>query len=434
MQNFLEIKGGTPLRGTVRISGAKNAALPLMIASLLTAESCTIRNVPNLTDVNILLHLLENLGTQGRFQDGVATLATPELISCEASYSLVKALRASFWVLAPLLARGLKAQVAFPGGDAIGNRKVDIHLAALEKMGATIDMKHGVVTAEAPRGLIPAELDLSVPGIGASVGATHQVLMAAALAPGESLIRGAACEPEIVALAEMLTQMGAQIEGAGTPTIKILGQKSLRGCTITLAGDRIEAGTYIAAAAAVPKSSILLEGIDANYLGAALPLLKEMGLGIEVSAAGIQITHAQKLKAVTFSTAPFPGVATDLQALFMAALCTAEGVSTIEENIFENRFGHVPELVRMGAAIEVEDRKAIIRGVSHLSGAPVEAKDIRGGAALVIAALGAEGLTQIFEPQHLLRGYEDLDLKLKKIGANVAFRAEEIDDSIAIGC
>jgi len=434
MSEFIEIYGGRTLRGTVQISGAKNAALPMLIASLLTSEPCVFSNIPNLEDVNLTLSLLENFGANTSYSSGAehgaqVTVAVPALAASEASYSLVKALRASFWVLAPLLARGRAARVALPGGDIIGARPVDLHLAALTQMGAEIRVKHGTVLANAVNGLRPADIVLRFP----SVGATHQIMMAAALTPGTTTIKGAAREPEVVALASMLSAMGADIEGAGSDLIAISGAESLGGVTHNLIGDRIEAGTYLLAAAA-SAGEVTAQGIDPKFFGSFLEILDQMGIRVETTSNSISINAPDRLRPVHLSTAPFPGLATDLQALLMAVLTLADGESTIEENVFEGRFGHVAELCRMGAQIRVEDRVATVVGVPSLSGAEVEALDIRAGAALVIAGIAAQGTTTIHEPHHLRRGYEALELKLQGLGAQIGRKISDADDFAFSGC
>lgn len=429
MLEYIEIVGGTPLSGTVKVSGAKNAALPLLIASLLTSEQCEFENVPNLQDVNLTLKLLEHFGASAEFKNGNVSVEVPSLVATEASYSLVKALRASFWVLAPLLARGRAARVALPGGDIIGARPVDMHLEALTKMGADIKVKHGVVFAFAPSGLRPAEIDLRFP----SVGATHQIIMAASLTLGTTVIRGAAREPEIVALTDMLISMGCEIEGAGTPTIVVRGREELRGSKVTLIGDRIEAGTY-ALAALASGGDVTLEGINPAFFGEFLDVLTRMGADVSTTPNSVRVALKGRLKSVSVSTAPFPGFATDFQAPLMAALCVAEGESVIEEHVFEGRFGHVSELCRMGANIRVVERAAIITGVPTLNGALVEGHDIRGAAALVVGAFGATGETRIHEIQHLRRGYESLEKKLSSLGARISCRVADAEDFLFAGC
>lgn len=429
MTEYIEISGGVPLKGTVRVSGAKNAALPLMIASLLTSEKCEFSNVPNLVDVNILIRLLEHFGSEGDFHAGSVSLCVPRLVATEASYSLVKALRASFWILAPLLARGRAARVALPGGDIIGARPVDMHLEGLGRMGADIRVKHGVVYASAPKGLNPAKIQLRFP----SVGATHQLLMAAALTRGTSVIEGAAREPEVIALAGMLAQMGADIEGAGTSTIAVTGREELGGASVRVTGDRIEAGTF-ALACAVTRGSLRIEGIEVSHLGAFRNTLEEAGVSVESAEDCVVVSCSGRLSPCRISTSPFPGFATDMQAPCMAALCIAEGESIIEEHVFEGRFGHVSELWRMGAKIRVDEHTAVVEGVPTLNGAPVEGLDIRAAAALVVAALGAEGTTQIHEPHHLRRGYESLEEKLSSLGARICCRVSDPEDFMITGC
>lgn len=430
MAEYIEIASGSRVSGTLRASGAKNAALPVLISTLLTGDECHITNVPNLEDVNLTLHLLEHFGASVSYFGSELRVSTPKLVATEASYSLVKALRASFWVLGPLLARGRAARVALPGGDIIGARPVDLHLEALTKMGAEIRVKHGVVFATAVNGLRPAEIDLRFP----SVGATHQIIMAAALTPGTTVLRGAAKEPEVVALADFISSMGCEIEGAGNSTIIIRGTEELSGTKVDLIGDRIEAGTYLLAAAA-SGGSLRVEGINYKFLESFLEVLAEMNVSLEIGTDFIALDARQPLRAAKVKTGPFPAFPTDLQAPLMAALAVAEGESRVEENVFEGRFGHVSELCRMGAAISVEGRKAIIKGVDKLTGAPVEALDIRAGAALVIAAVAArEGVTEIYEIQHLRRGYASLEERLAAIGVKLACRVDNLEDYAFTGC
>lgn len=429
MSEVLEIKGGTPLTGTVQVSGAKNAALPMLIASLLSSEPCTFRNVPALEDVRLTLQLLEHFGASTSFSRNAATIHVPMLRATEASYSLVKALRASFWVLAPLLARGRAARVALPGGDAIGARPVDIHLQALQQMGAEISIKHGIVFATAPKGLKPTNLDFRFP----SVGATHQLMMAAALTPGTTTIKGVAREPEIVALAELINKMGGDIEGAGSSEIVIRGKSELGGADVRLIGDRIEAGTYLMAAAATG-GAIRVEGIDPLFFGEFFHVLTDLGLSVSSETDAVIVKTNGRLKPVHIKTAPFPKFATDLQALVMAALTVADGVSTIEEHVFEGRFGHVSELCRMGAQISVSEHTATITGVQRLTGAPVDGLDIRAAACLVIAGLAAEGTTTLSEVFHLKRGYENLIGKFSKLGGQIRTRVIDPDDFMFTGC
>ncbi len=429
MSEFIQINGGKPLKGTVKVSGAKNAALPMLMATLLSGEEIELKNIPNLLDVDLTIRLLEQFGAEVSYLGNTIKVKAENLQAVEASYSLVKALRASFWVLGPLIARARVARVALPGGDAIGNRPVDIHLKGLTQMGADVRLVHGVVYAAAPKGLRPADIEFSFP----SVGATHQIMMAASLTPGTTVIKNAAREPEIIALASMLRGMGADVEGDGSSTVVIRGRESLGGAKVSIIGDRIEAGTYLLAGIAAG-GEVKVDGIDPNFFGSFLPLLKEMGAEVETGPQMVKIKREGPILPIKTQTEPFPGLATDLQAPLLAALTLAHGESIIEENIFEGRFGHVPELVRMGASIDISDRKAIIRGVPSLSGAPVEATDIRAGAALVVAGLAAEGGTKIHEIDHLRRGYDRLESKLKGLGADVSCRPEEIEDLVAIGC
>lgn len=429
MSEFIEVKGGIALKGEVQLSGAKNAVLPLMLASLLTSEKCCFTNVPNLADIGIELNLIEDLGGETFFSDGLAQIQVSRLRGCETSYSLVRALRASFWVFGPLLARGGAARVALPGGDIIGARPVDIHLAALAKMGADISIKHGLVVASAPQGLKAAEIDLRFP----SVGATHQIIMAAALTVGTTVIRNAAREPEVEALAAMISSMGAQVEGAGSSTIVIRGRRELGGASVRVIGDRIEAATYLLAAA-ISSGELTVRGIDPRHLGEFYQVLESLGVRLERGEDFVRLAACGRLRPVSVASGPFPEFATDIQPLLCAALTLADGTSTMAENVYEGRFGHVAELARMGADITVSDRVATIRGVEKLSAAQVEALDIRAGAALVLAALAAEGTSRIYEQHHLRRGYEKLEDKLRAVGADISARIEDADDFMFTGC
>lgn len=429
MSEFIEILGGVPLSGSVRVGGAKNAALPLLIATLLTGEECTLANVPNLTDTSLVLHLLEQFGSEVHYDGSDVTVRTPRLLATEASYSLVKALRASFWVLAPLLARGRAARVALPGGDLIGARPVDLHLEGLVKMGADISLKHGVVYATAEHGLRPAVIDLRFP----SVGATHQLIMAASLTPGLTVLKGCAREPEIVALANYINGMGADIQGAGGAVIEIRGQSELGGTSANLIGDRIEAGTYLLAGA-ITGGSVTVEGVDPIFFGSFLDILGEMGLSVATGDNSVSVSCTSRLKPVSVKTAPFPGLATDLQAPLMAALTVADGTSTIEETIYEGRFGHASELARLGAHIRITDRVVTIDGVPKLTGAPVDGLDIRAAASLALAAFAAEGKSELHEVHHLRRGYEHFERKMGALGARLWSRVSDPEDFIFAGC
>ncbi len=429
MAEYLEIVGGRPLSGSIHVSGAKNAVLPMLLASLLTEEKCSFGNVPNLADVSLIKHLLEHLGAQVSFSGDTFCAQTVKLASTSTSYSLVKALRASFWVLAPLLARGRAAQVALPGGDIIGARPVDIHLQALQQMGAEIVVKHGVVFATAVNGLRPAKIFFRFP----SVGATHQILMAAALTPGTTVIGGAAREPEVVALAAMLNQMGAQIEGAGTDEIIITGCSDLKGVETEIIGDRIEAGTYLLAAA-ITGGRLRINGFNPEDWGEFSGIIADCGLEVKYGLDYAELIQIGELKPQRVITSPFPGFATDLQAPLMAFLTLVSGESVLEEAVYEGRFGHVSELCRMGAKISVVGRTASLTGVSQLTSAQVEGFDIRAAASLVLAGLAANGKTQLYEPDHIRRGYDGLECKLQKVGAQICYGYDDEDDYHSIGC
>ena len=409
----LAIIGGRPLYGVIPISGAKNSALKVMAASLLSAEPLTLRNVPRLADVDMLLRLLEQHGASADFDGSTLRLHAKTIVSTEAPYDLVRKMRASFNVLGPLLAREGKAKVSLPGGCAIGARPVDLHLKALTAMGAVIDLDEGYVVAEAPKGLKGA--DISFPFV--SVGATEHTMLAAILADGETTIENAAREPEIADLANCLNAMGAKISGAGTSTITIKGVARLHGAEHQVLPDRIETGAYAMAVAATG-GELTLTGANSDLLGAAWAALAETGVELDDVEGGVRIRrNGARCKAVDIVTQPFPGFPTDLQAQFMALMTTADGVSTIKETIFENRFMHAPELSRMGAKISVDGQTATVRGVSRLKGAPVMATDLRASMSLVIAGLAAEGQTMVNRVYHLDRGFERLEEKLQACGA-----------------
>jgi UDP-N-acetylglucosamine 1-carboxyvinyltransferase len=409
----LAIIGGRPLYGVIPISGAKNSALKVMAAALLSDEPLTLRNVPRLADVDMLLRLLEQHGASADFDGSTLRLHAKTITSTEAPYDLVRKMRASFNVLGPLLARERKAKVSLPGGCAIGARPVDLHLKALTAMGAAIDLDEGYVIAEAPEGLKGAYI--SFPFV--SVGATEHTMLAATLADGETTIENAAREPEIADLAECLNAMGAKIAGAGTSTITIEGVDRLHGAEHQVLPDRIETGAYAMAVAATG-GELTLSGARSELLGAAWSVLEETGVTLDEVENGIRIRrNGSRCKAVDIVTQPFPGFPTDLQAQFMALMATADGVSTIKETIFENRFMHAPELARMGAKISVDGQTATVRGVPRLKGAPVMATDLRASMSLVIAGLAAEGQTMVNRVYHLDRGFERLEEKLQACGA-----------------
>jgi UDP-N-acetylglucosamine 1-carboxyvinyltransferase len=429
MAHYLEVFGGIPLSGKISVGGAKNCALPLLFATLLTPEPCILKGVPRIQDIEIAIKLLESFGAEIEYQGNEIKVQNKKLKATEASYSLVKSLRASFWVLGPILTRGGAARVALPGGDIIGARPVDIHLAGLQKMGAEIKVSNGIVYATACDGLKGAEIELHFP----SVGATHQLMMAATLANGVTVLKNAAREPEVIALAEMLNLMGAEVSGAGTKDIVITGQESLGGVNFELIGDRLEAATYLLAALAT-KGELTVSGVDPEYLSLPLKLLQEMGAEITINGFQITAKYKQRLKGINITTGPYPEFATDLQPLFTALFCLAEGESVIEETVFEGRFGFVSELCRLGAKIRIHDQKAIVTGQESLSPAPVDGLDIRAAGALLIAALATKGKSEIHEIQHLRRGYERLETKLKSIGAEVNLKMNNADDFVFAGC
>jgi UDP-N-acetylglucosamine 1-carboxyvinyltransferase len=415
----IAIEGGARLEGEIPISGAKNSAIKLMAASLLTDEPLKLTNMPRLADTRFMGKLLEGLGAQVaeiEGADGPATLLhTSEITSSFAPYDLVRKMRASFNVLGPLIARTGHAQVSLPGGCTIGARPVDLHLKALEALGAEIELKEGYVHARAPNGLQGAQI--SFPFV--SVGATEHTLLSAVLATGETVIQNAACEPEIADLADCLNAMGAHIEGAGTPTLRVRGVARLSGTVHAVVPDRIEAGTY-AVAAAIAGGEVRLTGARADHLEALLDKLRQAGAEIEVANAGVTVKrNGARLQAVDLSTDPYPGFATDLQAQFMALMTLAEGESVIHETIFENRFMHAPELARLGAEITVHGGEARVRGVEQLKGAEVMATDLRASVSLVIAGLAAEGETVVNRVYHLDRGFERLETKLGACGARI---------------
>ena len=416
------IRGGNRLSGRLPISGAKNAALTLMPCALLTEEPVTLRNLPRLADVDSFGHLLNQLGCSTRIEGArpedfgrVMTIRAGKLTATEAPYDIVRKMRASILVLGPLLGRAGEATVSLPGGCAIGNRPIDLHLKALEAIGAQLEMAAGYVKAIAPGGRLSGGT-YSFPVI--SVGATENVVMAASLAKGGSRIENAAREPEIVDLCNLLVAMGAKISGIGTETLEIEGVDRLHGATYRVMPDRIEAGSY-ACAAAITGGSLELVGVKASDMLATIEALRQAGVTVEERGENLFVEANGPLRPVTVSTAPFPGFATDMQAQLMAMLCMAPGESTLTETIFENRYMHVPELARMGADIHVQGRTALVRGVDRLVGAPVMATDLRASMSLIIAGLVAEGETQVSRVYHLDRGYERLEEKLSAVGADI---------------
>lgn len=410
--------GGNELRGTIPISGAKNSALKLQAASLLTSEPCVFTNMPELADTRFMVELLEQLGVIVYWPKGSGRMQThaPEIRSSIAPYDLVRKMRATFNVLGPLLAREGHATVSLPGGCAIGARPVDLHLRAFEAMGADIVIEGGYVKAAALRGLKGAHIVFPF----VSVGATEHAMLAATLAHGETILENAAREPEIIDIANCLIAMGAKIEGAGTSTIKISGVTSLKGINYKVIPDRIEAGTFACCVAATG-GEVILSDVVPETLGALLDVLRRAGVGIETGADFIKVTRDKNmpLKAIDIETQPYPGFPTDLQAQFMGLMTIADGVSIFHENIFENRFMHAPELRRLGADITVRGNEAVVRGVKTLKGAQVMATDLRASVSLVIAGLVAEGETSIGRVYHLDRGFENLESKLSNCGADI---------------
>lgn len=414
----LLIRGGRPLAGEVRISGAKNAALPELCAALLTPEAVTLRNIPRLQDVATMLKLIRNMGAKAEFSpDGTVVIESSELHFPEAPYEMVKTMRASVLALGPLLARFGEATVSLPGGCAIGARPVDQHIKGLEKMGAEIVIEHGYMIARLPKGWTRLK-GASIRTDMITVTGTENFMMAAALAEGETILENPAQEPEITDLGDMLNAMGAKVEGHGTGRIRIEGVERLHGATHKVVADRIEAGTFLCAVAAAG-GEVLLQDARADHLGAVIDLLRAAGAKVEPVSGGIRIKSEGRLEAQSFKTEEYPGFPTDMQAQFMAVNCVAEGDAKITETIFENRFMHVSELMRMGAHIDVEGKVAVTHGVERLSGAMVMATDLRASASLVIAGLVADGETLVDRIYHLDRGYEQMELKLRGLGADI---------------
>ncbi len=414
----LLIRGGRQLHGEVLVSGAKNAALPELCAALLTAEPVVLRNVPRLQDVSTMLKLIRNMGVLAeRGEDGAVRIDASALSSPEAPYELVKTMRASVLALGPLLARFGEATVSLPGGCAIGSRPVDQHIKGLQAMGAEIVVEHGYMIAKLAKGqtrLHGARITTDM----VTVTGTENFLMAAALADGETVLENAAQEPEISDLAEMLIAMGAQIEGHGTSKIRIQGVARLRGCSHQVVADRIECGTFLCAVAATGGDVVLKHG-RADHLDAVIDKLREAGATITAVESGIRVQASGRLKAQSFRTTEYPGFPTDMQAQFMALNCVALGNAKVTETIFENRFMHVNEMVRLGAKIQIDGKVAVMEGVDKLSGATVMATDLRASASLVIAGLVASGETVVDRIYHLDRGYDQMEAKLRGLGADI---------------
>jgi UDP-N-acetylglucosamine 1-carboxyvinyltransferase len=415
----LVVTGGNPLMGTVAVLGAKNAVLKQQVAALLAPGKHMLENVPDIIDVQLMGDVLAHVGATCRFEDHTLIIDVPDDLVPEAPLGLVRRMRASILVLGPLLARCNQVRVALPGGDDLGARPIDMHIDGLRKMGAEFELRHGVLEGSAPAGLRGAEIDFDFP----SVGATENVLLAAVLARGETIINNAAREPELEDLARYLNEMGARITGAGTSTMRILGVEALVPATHKVIPDRLEAGTF-AIAAAITAGSVRVEGCRPEHLRMELRKLTDAGCRVETGDDWIELLGPKRPTAVDFATLPFPGFHTDLHPPMVALLAVAEGTSVITENVYESRFRYVGELARMGADITTEWQHAVIRGVPFLSGCPVEAPDIRAGAALVLAALRAEGYSRVSESHHIDRGYERFAERLRLLGAEIETHAE----------
>jgi len=410
----LIISGGNRLQGTVKIDGAKNSALSIMAATLLTKDACILRNVPRLTDVDIMAKVIRKLGVKVEWkEDNSLYIDSDNFNNYEAPYELVKMMRGSILVMGPLLARLKRAKISLPGGCAIGARPVDYHLKGFEALGAKVEVEKGYIEAKVNK-LKGDDIYLDFP----SLGATENIMMAACLAEGLTTIENAAKDPEVVELGYFLNKMGAKVEGLGTDLIKIEGVKKLHGVDYVIIPDRIEAGTYMIAAA-ITGGNVLIESADPLLLKPLVVKLEEAGVQIELEKNLIKVTGPDRVKAVDIKTLPFPGFPTDMQPQFMALSCVAKGTSVITETVFENRFVHTGDLIRMGADIKVEGHSAIIKGVKELSAAPVMASDLRGGAALVLAGLVSEGTTELSRIYHLDRGYVKLEEKLNSLGADI---------------
>lgn len=409
----IRVRRSGALKGSIKIDGAKNAVLPIIAASLLVDGKCTLKSVPNLRDVHVISDLLRHLGAEVEYSDGVLTIDSTNINTYEAPYDLVKKMRASFLVMGPLLARFNHTKISMPGGCAIGTRPIDLHLKGFKALGADITMDHGFVEARAER-LKGSKLYLDFP----SVGATQNIMMASVLAEGTTTIENAAEEPEIVDLANFLNEMGASVRGAGTNTIKIKGVKSLKGCEHTIIPDRIEASTYMVAAA-MTKGDIVLENVIVDHLKPVVAKLTEAGAQVIEGENSVRVIGPEVIKPIDIKTLPHPGFPTDVQAQFMAMLTVANGTGVVIETVFENRFMHVNEFNRMGANIKIDGRSAVVNGVDSLVGADVTATDLRAGAALILCGLIAEGVTNIGEIYHIQRGYVDIDKKFRALGGDV---------------
>ncbi|MGF7184809.1 UDP-N-acetylglucosamine 1-carboxyvinyltransferase [Desulfitispora alkaliphila] len=408
------VRGGSPLHGTVTVSGAKNAVLPIIAASLLAEGKSTLLEIPNLSDVQTLSQLLTELGAKVDRAPGKLEIDANNVDSYEAPYEYVRKMRASFLLMGPLLARHGRAKMSLPGGCAIGSRPIDLHLKGFEAMGAEIYMGHGFIEARVDKKLKGSKIYLDFP----SVGATENIMMAAVLAEGLTTIENAAEEPEIVDLANYLNNMGAIVKGAGTKVIRIEGVKALQGATHGVIPDRIEAGSFMVAAAATG-GNVLVENVISDHLKPVIAKLKEAGVEITEEGNGVRVIGPKEITSVDIKTMPYPGFPTDMQAQMMALMTVGNSTSVITESVFENRFMHVDELKRMGARIKIEGRSAVIEGTNSLTGAPVKATDLRAGAALIIAALATDDVTEVGGLHHIDRGYDDIVNKFKNIGADI---------------
>jgi UDP-N-acetylglucosamine 1-carboxyvinyltransferase len=407
------VKRSNSLNGTVKIDGAKNAVLPIITATLLAKGTSIIKGVPNLKDVHVISDLLRHLGAKVEYNDNTLTVDATNINTCEAPYELVRKMRASFLVMGPLLARFNNTKVSMPGGCAIGTRPIDLHLKGFKALGAEVIMEHGFVESKTDK-LVGTKLYLDFP----SVGATENIMMAATLAEGTTIIENVAEEPEIVDLANFLNEMGANIKGAGTNTIRIKGVKELKGATHTVIPDRIEAATFMVAAA-MTKGDITIENVILEHLKPVVAKLKEAGCEVIEMENSVRVIGPEVIKSIDIKTLPHPGFPTDVQAQFMAMLTVANGTGVVIETVFENRFMHVAEFNRMGADIKIEGRSAVVHGVNQLHGSNVNATDLRAGAALILCGLLAEGETTIGEIYHIQRGYVDIDKKIRALGGNI---------------
>jgi UDP-N-acetylglucosamine 1-carboxyvinyltransferase len=416
------VEGGVRLKGTVEISGAKNAALPILAATLLTDEKCVIKNVPPLRDVYTMLRILRNMGVRADMEDGVVIIHPNGYSNCVAPYKLVSTMRASVCVLGPLLAKLKHAEVSMPGGCVIGPRPIDLHVKGLKALGADLKVEHGYIIAEA-KNLTGGRVYLGGK-FGSSVLATANVMMAATLAKGKTVIENAACEPEVCDLADFLVKMGAKIKGQRTPILEIEGVKSLHGTEYSVINDRIEAGTFMIASA-ITGGDVVIKGANIEHLGAVIDKLKDVGVKITHTKEGLRVVKTGSIKPVDVTTLPYPGFPTDMQAQMMALMCMTKGISVITEKIYPERFMHISELARMGAQIILEGSSAIVKGVPKLSAAPVMASDLRASAGLVLAGLVAKGKTEISRIYHLDRGYHNIEEKLGKLGVKIKREKED---------